>query len=73
MAGGSVLTGISASETLGMLPGRSKMAENREECILRYSFSTFMVKIFPILLRLYAINIRPTSALALALPFFVSI
>jgi len=48
---------------------RSEMTGNSEERILRYSFSTFMVKIFLVFLRLQAINIGPTSALALFIPF----
>jgi hypothetical protein len=45
------------------------MPKNNNESILRYSFSTFMVKIFLILLRLQAINISPASALALFILF----
>ena len=49
------------------------MAINKETRAFRYSLRTFMVKIFPIRLRLYAININPTSELALSIPFFVRI
>jgi len=57
------------SELVKMAPRRSEMTENNEESILRYSFSTFIVKILPIRLRFYAININPTSELALPIPF----
>jgi len=49
------------------------MPKNNDASILRYSFSTFMVKILLILLRLQAINISPASALALVTPFLVRI
>jgi hypothetical protein len=47
------------------------MSKYKEAIAFRYSFRTSMVKILPILLRLYAINISPTSELALFIPFFV--
>jgi hypothetical protein len=50
---------------------KAVIVENKEASIFRYSFSTSMVKIFPILLRLYAININPTSEPARQIPFFV--
>ncbi|MFZ2338762.1 MAG: hypothetical protein WAW07_03440 [Bacteroidales bacterium] len=63
----------SLSQTFEMLRTRSKMVKNKEASILRYSFNRSLVKILPIRLRLYAININPTSEPALAIPFFVRI
>jgi hypothetical protein len=37
------------------------MVKNKEASILRYSFNTSLVKILPILLRLYEININTSS------------
>jgi hypothetical protein len=56
-----------------MLRRRLTMVKNKEASIMRYSFNTSLVKILPVLLRLYAININPTSELALLIPFFVRI
>jgi hypothetical protein len=52
---------------------RPKMSKYMEATAFRYSFSTSRVKILPIRLRLYAMNIKPTSELALAIPFLVRI
>ena len=52
---------------------KNEIAINNETSILRSSFSRFMVNILPGRLRLYAININPTSALARSIPFLVRI
>jgi hypothetical protein len=56
------------SELVKMAPRRSEMTENNEESILKYSFSTFLVKILPIRRRLSAISKNPTSELAPPVP-----
>jgi hypothetical protein len=49
------------------------LLKNSKTSILRYSTNRSLVKIFTIRLKLYAMNINPTSALALSIPFLVRI